>query len=148
MENVRLKTALHPQQIQDRLTYNPEIVEFHLTEADLAAPERLIEYIQECKAKGIRVYLHHPSKYKGTYLDIISQSQVMRNYYDWSCEVLADICKQEQIKCVVHCHYAKSESGDYENQEKRKETRKRLEEILRICDHSFMGRYDPRHFFS
>ena len=148
MKNVRLKTALHPQQIQDRMKYNPEIVEFHLTEEDLAAPEQLIKYIQEFKSKGTRVYLHHPSKYKGKYLDIISQSQEMRDYYDGSCKVLADICKQEQIKCIVHCHYAKSECSDYENQEKRKETRKRLEEILRICDHSFLWEDTIQGIFS
>lgn len=148
MENVRLKTALHPQQIQDRLQYNPEIIEFHLTEKDVASPEQLITYIKECKSKGIRVYLHHPSKYKGQYLDIISESKEMRDYYDWSCKVLADICKQEQIKCVVHCHYAKSESSQYHHLAKRTEMRKRLEEILQISGDSFLWEDTIQGIFS
>ena len=148
MKNVRLKTALHPQQIQNRLKYNPEIIEFHLKEENLEEPEQIIKYIQQCKSEGVRVYLHHPTTYKGQYLDIISQNQEIRDYYDWSCKVLASICKQEKIKCIVHCHYVQSESSDYGNRAKRKETRKRIEEILRICDDSFLWEDTVRGIFS
>lgn len=148
MENVRLKSALQPQQLQDRLQYHPEIIEFHLTEKDLVSPGALITYIRECKSKGIRVYLHHPSKYKGQYLDIISESKEMRDYYDWSCKVLADICKQEQIKCIVHCHYAKSESSQYHPPAKRTEMRKRVEEILQFSDDSFLWEDTIQGIFS
>ena len=41
-------------------------------------PEEVVKYIQEFKSKGVKVYLHHPSRYKGQYLDIISSSQEMR----------------------------------------------------------------------
>ncbi len=148
MKNVRLKTALHPQQVQNRLKFNPEIMEFHLKGENLEEPEQIIKYIQQCKSEGVRVYLHHPTTYKGQYLDIISQSQEIRDYYDWSCQVLASICKQEKIKCIVHCHYIHSESSDYGNGANRKETRKRMEEILRICDDSFLWEDTVRGIFS
>ena len=45
MENIRLKTALHPQQIQNRMKYNPEIVELHLNEENLYQPEEVVKSI-------------------------------------------------------------------------------------------------------
>ena len=89
MKNIRLKMALHPQQLQDRMKHNPEMVELHISEDNLYNPEEVVKYIQEFKSKGIKVYLHHPSRYRGQYLDIISSSQEMRDYYDWSCRELA-----------------------------------------------------------
>ena len=126
MKNIRLKTALHPQQIRNRMKFNPEIMELHLKEEHLYDPEPMIHYIQEFKSKGVRVYLHHPMTYKGQYLDIISQSQEMRDYYDWSCKVLASICKQEKIKCIVHCHYVQSESSHYRIKQKEKKRENEL----------------------
>ena len=148
MKNVRLKTSLHPQQIEDRMNYNPDIIELHLNEPDLYKPEEIVKTIQEFKAKGVQVYLHHPSKYKQQYLDIISSSQEMRDYYDWSCSELAAICKQENVKCIVHCHYAQSESSHYSGMAARVEMRKRLEKILHICDQSFLWEDTIRGIFS
>ena len=138
MENIRLKMGLHLQQLQDRMKYNPEIIELHVSEDNLYHPEEVIKYIQAFKSKGVKVYLHHPSRYKGQYLDIISSSQEMRDYYDWSCRELAKICKQEDIKCTVHCHYAATESSHYLDQASRVNMRKRIEEILHISDESFL----------
>ena len=138
MKNIRLKMGLHPQQLQDRMKYNPEVIELHVSEDDLYHPEEVAKYIQAFKSKGIRVYLHHPSRYKGQYLDIMSSSQDMRDYYDWSCRELASICKQEDVKCTVHCHYASTESSYSQNQATRVEMRKRIEEILHISDESFL----------
>lgn len=138
MKNIRLKMALHPQQLQDRMKHNPEMVELHISEDNLYHPEEVVKYIQEFKSKGVKVYLHHPSRYRGQYLDIISSSQEMRDYYDWSCRELAMICKQEEVKCTVHCHYAATESSHYLNQASRVEMRKRIEEILHISDQSFL----------
>jgi len=45
MKNVRLKTSLHPQQIEDRMIYNPEIIELHLNEPDLYTPEEIVKTI-------------------------------------------------------------------------------------------------------
>jgi sugar phosphate isomerase/epimerase len=148
MENVRLKTALHQGQIADRMNYHPEIIELQLNEVDLYKPEEILHYIQYFKSKGARVYLHHPTRFQGKYLDIISSSQELRDFYDWSSKEIASICNQEGIKCIIHCHYAQSESSQYSGLAKRIEMRKRVEEILCICDHSFLWEDTIRGIFS
>ncbi|QGQ48215.1 TIM barrel protein [Metabacillus sediminilitoris] len=148
MKNIRLKSSLEQNQIQNRLKYKPEILELHINEENLYEPEKLVSQIRAITSEGIRVYLHHPSKFKGEYLDIISSSKEMRDFYDWSSSVLASICKQEKIKCIIHCHYAKSESSKFVDQTKRIETRKRIEEILRISDQCFLWEDTIRGIFS
>nr|WP_275669643.1 TIM barrel protein [Metabacillus litoralis] len=100
------------------------------------------------KSRGARVYLHHPMKYQGQYLDIISTDPDMRRFYDWSCEVLADICKKENIKCVIHCHYMQSESSHLTDRNKRLETKHRIEEILTICRTVFLWEDTTQGIFS
>jgi sugar phosphate isomerase/epimerase len=148
MENIRLKAALDWDQIGDRLKYDPEILELHIKEEDLYQPEKVIEFIQRVKSKGVKVYLHHPSRFKGQYLDIISSSREMLNFYDWSCKELAAICKQENVKCVVHCHYAKSESSQIADRAPRMKVRKRIEKILPICGDSFLWEDTIQGIFS
>lgn len=148
MKNIRLKTSLHPRQIEDRMKYNPEIVEIHLNEEDLYQPEGIVKVIQAFRSKGTTVYLHHPAKYKGKYLDIISWDREMRDYYDWSCRELVMICKQQKVKCVVHCHYAQSESSHYTDRSARTQLRKRLENILPICEDSFLWEDTIKGIFS
>ena len=94
------------------------------------------------------MYLHHPTTFRGQYLDIISSIQEVRDYYDWSCKELAMICKQEKIKCVVHCHYTQSESSHYMDLPARVELRKRMEEVLHFCDQSFLWEDTIRGIFS
>lgn len=148
MNYIRLKTALNIQDIEDRVQYNPEIIELHLAEHDLYEPEIIIQRIRLLKSKGIRVYLHQPMTYKGQCLDIISSNQDMRNHYAWSCRVLASICNQEDTKCVIHCHYTSSENTDYQNPVKRKETRKQIEQMLSICNTSFLWEDSVKGIFS
>lgn len=148
MNYIRLKTGLQADHLQNRMIYNPEVMELHLVEDDLYEPERIVQCIQWLKSKGVRVYLHHPMTYKGQYLDIISSNQEIRDHYDWSCKVLAAICQQEEIKCVIHCHYVSSESTDYRDPAKRKETGQRMEQVLRICDQSFLWEDTIRGIFS
>nr|WP_226670533.1 sugar phosphate isomerase/epimerase [Metabacillus litoralis] len=100
------------------------------------------------KSRGTRVYLHHPMKYKSKYLDIISGDPNMRKFYDWSCEVLADICKKEEIKCVIHCHYMQSESSSIKEKNKRLETKQRIKEILTICSKTFLWEDTTQGIFS
>ena len=52
------------------------------------------------------------------------------------------ICKQEDVKCIVHCHYAATESSQSLNQASRVEMRKRIEEILLLVISLSLGRYD------
>ena len=148
MENIRLKAALDWDQIGDRLKYEPEILELHVKEEDLYQPEKVVDFIQTVKAKGAKVYLHHPSRFKGQYLDIISSSQEMLSFYDWSCKELATICKQEKVKCIVHCHYAKSESSQFVDRASRMKVRKRIEKILPICGDSFLWEDTIQGIFS
>ncbi|WP_062051333.1 TIM barrel protein [Bacillus sp. JCM 19034] len=139
MKWVRLKSGLKKEHLTNRLKYNPEIIELHLNEEDMYRPERIIETIEILQAKGIRVYLHHPSKYKGQYLDIISNDKERRYFYDWSSSVLARICEQMKVKCVIHCHYASSESSKgIEDEKKRISVRKRIEDILSIHSSCFL----------
>ena len=148
MKNVRLKMGIDPQQLEDRLKYNPEITELHINEEDLYRPEIIVNYIHLLKSMGVRVYLHHPTNYRGLALDIISPSREIRDYYDWSCKELAMISKRENVKCVVHCHYAQSVSSQYMDLASRVEMRNRVEEILRICDYSFLWENTTRGIFS
>ena len=148
VENIRLKAALHLAQIQDRMRYRPEILEIHVKEENLNNPEEIIRTIQDLKSQGVRVYLHHPAKYRGEYLDIISSSQRMRDFYDWSCKELAMICRQVDVKCVIHCHYAESESSSFLDKASRVAVRKRLESILCISDQAFLWEDTIRGIFS
>ena len=148
MENIRLKAALDWDQISDRLKYNPEILELHVKEEDLYQPGKVVEFIRTVKAKGVKVYLHHPSRFKGQYLDIISSNREMLKFYDWSSKELATICKQENVKCVVHCHYAHSESSQIADRASRMKVRKRIEKILSVCGDSFLWEDTTQGIFS
>ncbi|MFC6603931.1 hypothetical protein ACFQDF_24330 [Ectobacillus funiculus] len=46
MNYIRLKTGLNIQDIEDRVQYNPEIIELHLTEHDLYEPEIITQRIR------------------------------------------------------------------------------------------------------
>ncbi|WP_147535795.1 TIM barrel protein [Bacillus marasmi] len=148
MKNIRLKSALQADQIADRLKYRPEILEIQLNEEDLYCPQVVVDYIRDFKSRGIKVYLHHPTRFRGRYMDIISSSREMRDYYDWSSKEIASICKQEQVKCIIHCHYAQSESSLYSGRAERLALRKRVEGILAICDRSFLWEDTIRGIFS
>ena len=148
MRYIRLKSGLQQDQVLNRLFYNPEIVELHLEEQHLYQPELIIQTIRFLKSKGVRVYLHHPTTFQGKHLDIISPIQQMRNHYDWSCKMLAAICIQEDVKCVIHCHYKASVTHDYMNPANRALMRRRIEEILSLCEKSFLWEDTTEGIFS
>jgi len=128
---IHLKTNIYEESIQDRLKYQPEIVEFHLNEQDLEDIPFLVSRIKQCKQKGIKVYLHHPMK-KGTqFLDILSEEKEIKEYYDWSTTVLAEICEQEDIYCVIHANYAGTMSSVV-TKENTKKVKKRIQHFLKI----------------
>ncbi|GAA3328843.1 hypothetical protein GCM10020331_074440 [Ectobacillus funiculus] len=52
MNYIRLKTGLNIQDIEDRVQYNPEIIELHLTEHDLYEPEIITQRIRLLKISG------------------------------------------------------------------------------------------------
>jgi len=148
MEGIRLKCSLDEKQIADRLRYNPEILELQLFAEDLNHPELMIQTIQLLKQKGIRVYLHHPMIYRGRFLDIISSDSWMRDYYDWSCQTLAKICKQENVLCVVHPHYSESECSYFQDSRLRKKVRQRIEQTLANGGEYFLWENTVKGIFS
>ena len=80
-------------------------------------------------------------------MDIISSNREMLKFYDWSSKELATICKQENVKCVVHCHYAHSESSQIADRASRVKVRKRIEKILPFVEIPFCGKTPPKAFF-
>ena len=54
MENIRLKMGLHLQQLQDRMKYNPEVIELHISEENLYHPDEVVKYIQVSNRKVSR----------------------------------------------------------------------------------------------
>jgi sugar phosphate isomerase/epimerase len=148
MRYIRLKSGLQHDQVLNRLFYNPEIIELHLEEQHLYQPDLIVRTIQFLKAKGVRVYLHHPTTFQGKHLDIVSPFQQMSNHYDWSCKLLASICRMEDVNCVIHCHYKALDTHDYLNAANRALMRGRIEEILHICDKSFLWEDTTAGIFS
>jgi sugar phosphate isomerase/epimerase len=127
----RLKTGIDSFAIEDRLQYNPEIIEFFLNTKSLEDIELLREKVRYVKSKGIRVYLHHPAKLNGKFLDILSEDSAIKEYYTWSSKVLAQFCKEEDIRCVIHCHYSGGECAGPVDLER---TLKMKDEISKILE--------------
>ena len=77
MLKLGLKCSCNPEQLSNRLQYKPDIIELHLNEDDLFKDKRrqLENTISRLLNEGIAVYLHHPSKYNGRFLDIIHEKK-------------------------------------------------------------------------
>jgi sugar phosphate isomerase/epimerase len=113
VKNVRLKAGIEENQIENRLRFNPEIVELHLNEEDLIEKTRLITVIERLQNLGIQVYLHHPMSVGNTYLDILTEDKNVQEYYSSSTKELVEICHKYKIKCVIHAHYSGTVSSDH-----------------------------------
>ncbi|MCM2535919.1 TIM barrel protein [Neobacillus pocheonensis] len=107
MLKLGLKCSYYTEQLYDRLQYKPDIIEFHLNEDDLFGDKRkqLENTITMLSGQGCDVYLHHPSKYNGRYLNIITEQKEDYLFYHLSTRILANICLTHSIKCVIHPHY-------------------------------------------
>jgi hypothetical protein len=130
MRFVRLKSNLSDNSIQNRLQYNPEIIELYLDENDLLDSSRLVEKIRFLKNLNIRVYLHQPSMHNGIYLDILTEDKELQKYYYGSSEILSNICHDENIHSVIHAHYAKTISSGLLDKQSTIKMRKRIQDIL------------------
>ncbi|WP_172250646.1 TIM barrel protein [Saccharibacillus deserti] len=104
-QGIRLKGGIDDKSFNNRLDYDPEIVELYLTEQDMANTELIRQRVRELRRRGIGAYMHHPSKYRGAYLDISSEEPGMYRFYRESTAELLEICRQEGSKCVIHAHY-------------------------------------------
>jgi sugar phosphate isomerase/epimerase len=129
---MRLKGNLDQKSLDNRLQYDPEIIEFYLSAEDMGRPELIRARIRELHARGIKSYLHHPPRYRGAFLDIMSSNPDMRRFYHRSSELLASICIEEKAKCVIHAHYIHSDSCKNVSQE---QTFRLREEIRNILDY-------------
>ncbi|ANF94893.1 sugar phosphate isomerase/epimerase family protein [Paenibacillus bovis] len=112
MNNMRLKSSLDRESLDDRMQYEPEIIEFFLSVEDLEQSDLIRSRIRELRERGIRVYLHHPTRYNGKFLDILSPDPDRYRYYQQSTEQLVAICQEEGAKCVIHANYVKSENPE------------------------------------
>jgi hypothetical protein len=148
MKFVRLKSNLSDNNIQNRLQYNPEIIEFHLNEIDLLDSSKLVEKIRFLKNLNIRVYLHQPSMHNGKYLDILSEDKELQKYYNESSEILSNICHEENIHSVIHAHYAKTISSDLLDKQSTIKMRKRIQEILSFAADRFVWEDTTQGIFS
>jgi sugar phosphate isomerase/epimerase len=108
-----LKCSYHPEQLYDRLKYRPEIIELHLVDEDLFGQKRrqLEATISMLKTLGCEVFLHHPAKYNGRFLNIIHEQQEDHLFYHLSSRILAEICLTHSVKCVIHPHYLPTDSS-------------------------------------
>jgi sugar phosphate isomerase/epimerase len=102
---IRLKTNLREHCVQDRLQYDPDIVELHLELHDLLEERKLRSTIRMLQNKGIRVYLHQPSRREGVYLDILTADEPLFDAYMDTARRLDRVCREEQVRCVIHAHY-------------------------------------------
>lgn len=148
MNNIRLKSSIDGRQISERLKYNPEIMELQLFEEDLDRIEMVKRVIRSLKQRGIRVYLHHPMKHGSVFMDILSRDQEMYEFYLWSCRILAEICREERIHCVVHAHYSDSESSQRNQWSLRKEMKRRIEQIQLYAGGYFLWENTTHGIFS
>lgn len=133
MKFIRLKGNLEQSNLDNRLSYDPDIIEFYLSEHDLKDQALIRDRIRQLHDRGVKPFLHHPPMYRGEYLDILSGNPEMLRFYHESCEALARICVEERAKCVVHAHYVDTPScGDVT----RERTALLREEIRKVMAYS------------
>lgn len=130
MSLMRLKTGLSEKAVEDALKYKPEIIEFYLTQKDIENEEVIYKYIKLFKEAGSRVYLHQPHYFEGEFLDIIAKEDRKREWYDFSAKKLAEICKKENIFCVIHTDYEVPILEN--NQDNVMLVKERIQEILKF----------------
>lgn len=149
MQNVRLKCSIDENQVANRLLYQPEIVELQLVEQDIYRPDKIYETIQKLKQHHIIPYLHHPSKYKGVYLDILSDDNDNKEFYIYSSKVLSEICRQEKVHCVIHAHYSGTVSSILpRNRENSVRMRHEIEKIMAFEHRYFLWENTIEGLFS
>ncbi|MCQ4085701.1 sugar phosphate isomerase/epimerase [Saccharibacillus sp. JS10] len=104
-QGLRLKGGIDEKSFNNRLSYDPEIVELFLTDQDMERTSLIRQRIRQLRERGIKAYMHHPSKYRGAYLNILSDDPQMYAFYRASTAELLKICEEEDAKCVIHAHY-------------------------------------------
>ncbi|WAH41415.1 sugar phosphate isomerase/epimerase [Alicyclobacillus fastidiosus] len=154
MQRINLKCSLAPEQIEDRLKYRPHVVELQLFEKDIYEPQRIGEAIQKLRDNGVKVFLHHPMKVSGKFLDILSCDPEVYDFYRSSCDLLDQICNSEDLFCVVHPHYEKCESGMADSSdtvrilERSHALKEAIQEVRSTTHDRFLWENAPKGIFS
>lgn len=122
MLKLGLKCSYRPEQLYERLGYRPDIIELHLLDEDLFGQKRqqLEAAISMLTTHGYEVYLHHPTKYNGKFLNMIHPEQEDYLFFHLSTRILAEICLSHNIKCVIHPHYLPSNESAINNENRDK----------------------------
>lgn len=66
MKFMRLKGNLEQSNLDNRLGYDPDIIEFYLSDRDLQDPELIRDRIRQLHDRGVKPYLHHPPSTRGS----------------------------------------------------------------------------------
>ncbi|CAI6082880.1 TIM barrel protein [Cohnella sp. JJ-181] len=148
MNFIRLKGNLEQRNLDNRLAYDPDIIEFYLSEADLEDPDLIRDRIRQLHERGVKPYLHHPPMYQGTYLDILSGNPQVLRFYHASCELLARICIEERAKCVVHAHYVDTHSCEDVTRERTVLLREEIRKVMAYSRDVFVWEDSTEGLFS
>ncbi|MFA6073291.1 MAG: hypothetical protein WC758_04220 [Candidatus Woesearchaeota archaeon] len=108
---IGLKSAIIENELSLRLAENPTLMEFHLFPEDLFSNRSKLEKnIVELKKKGIKIFLHMPfPENKSCWLGSKDTTEVFK-----VLNSLGSICKQYDIKAIVHVGIALPEISEDE----------------------------------
>jgi sugar phosphate isomerase/epimerase len=148
-----LKCSTSDSQFYDRLSHNPDVIEFFLIEEDLFGNNRinLENKIKIAQDKGILVYLHHPMIFQNMWLNIIDDNPTLSSYYDVSTHILIDICLTYDIYCVIHPHYGVVdgyEKIDFRNPDNIKKAKERIIHFQKLSNNRILWENSVIGFFS
>jgi sugar phosphate isomerase/epimerase len=149
----RMKCAVVDDKVMNiALSYQPEIMEFFLFGSDMYGNhlKKLEDSIVRFQEKGIKIYLHHPSRRTSDsqYLDILENDPVENKFYLESSKILAELCHKYDIKCVIHAHYTQTESSRDVSLEKTLYMREKIEKILSFSGKAFLWENTIEGLFS
>lgn len=103
-----LKGDVSKEQVENRLEQKGiNIYEIHLKEDDLFGQKykELDQLIADIKAKGIKVYLHHPMTIQDHTLHVNDLNSIRSDYFYLTTRMLVELCEKHDIYVVVHINY-------------------------------------------
>ena len=110
LNNLKLSTkgGTDSVQVDNRIKYKTEVYEFHLNEDDLFGEKyiNLRKQIERLQDLGIKVFLHQPMKIRNTFLHVNKTgNSIEGNFLNLTTNLLIDLCKEYNLRCVVHLNY-------------------------------------------
>ncbi|MFC0214232.1 sugar phosphate isomerase/epimerase family protein [Paenibacillus chartarius] len=140
VDYIRLKTNILNHCVEDRLKYDPDIVELHLELPDLLEEAALRRTIVRLQEQGVKVYLHQPPKLEGTFWDLMTGDAAFYDQYMDVSRRLARICREERVRSVIHAHYAYSPEQPLHRitATNSQELRRRIEHVTEFAGDAFL----------